>query len=314
MAYVYRHIRLDKNVPFYIGMSKNDDDYVRAYTKNGRHKHWGNIVSKTEYEVEILIDNASYEEAISCEIFFIKLYGRKDLKTGTLCNKTDGGEGTKNPSEEFRKKISELKKGNTYMKGKKLPESAKQTLSQKGKLRPPPILSQEAKNKIGIAHKGKKLSAQHKKQLSDFRKGKPAHNKGKPMPIHQYEWMLKNAVKKKVAKYTIGGIFLNSYESVNLAAKSHSIGQGNITNACNKRIMYGGYLWRYFDDRPSDKIDSHKLRITPVIQLTMEGIFVAEYPNAMQAAKTNGWDKTTILRASKRENNTAYNFKWHKKL
>lgn len=38
---------------------------------------------------------------------FIKMYGRKDLNTGTLCNMTDGGDGMNQPSEEGRKRMSE---------------------------------------------------------------------------------------------------------------------------------------------------------------------------------------------------------------
>ena len=35
MAILYRHIRLDKNVPFYIGIGK---DIKRAYSKSNRNK------------------------------------------------------------------------------------------------------------------------------------------------------------------------------------------------------------------------------------------------------------------------------------
>lgn len=40
MAYLYRHIRLDKNQPFYIGISNVDDDYKRAYKRSCRNKYW----------------------------------------------------------------------------------------------------------------------------------------------------------------------------------------------------------------------------------------------------------------------------------
>lgn len=96
MAYVYRHIRLDINKPFYIGISvdNNNYSYNRAYEKNRRNKIWNYIASKCDIEVEILIDNISYEEAKLKEKEFIKLYGRIDNKTGILSNLTDGGDGT----------------------------------------------------------------------------------------------------------------------------------------------------------------------------------------------------------------------------
>lgn len=95
--YVYRHIRIDKNEPFYIGIG-NKLRYARAYEKHPskRNEIWNKIVSKTAYDVEILFDNISKEEASIKEIEFIKLYGRKDINTGILCNMTDGGDGISN--------------------------------------------------------------------------------------------------------------------------------------------------------------------------------------------------------------------------
>jgi hypothetical protein len=92
MAYVYRHIRLDTNQPFYIGIS-SDTNYKRAYTKSRRNAHWRNIIQKTKYEVKILLDDLTWEQACEKEMEFIALYGRTDLNTGILCNKTLGGEG-----------------------------------------------------------------------------------------------------------------------------------------------------------------------------------------------------------------------------
>lgn len=93
MAYIYRHIRFDKNEPFYIGIG-SDFKYKRAYDKKSRNRHWNNIVSNTDYKIDILIDNISWEEACEKEKEFIALYGRRDLGLGTLVNLTDGGEGS----------------------------------------------------------------------------------------------------------------------------------------------------------------------------------------------------------------------------
>jgi hypothetical protein len=110
MAYVYRHIRLDKNEPFYIGIS-NDMSQRRSREKTRRSKLWNRIVDKTDFDVEILFDDIPYHEAKSKEIEFIKLYGRIDLGNGTLANLTNGGDGTINPSQETRDKISKVNKG-----------------------------------------------------------------------------------------------------------------------------------------------------------------------------------------------------------
>ena len=110
MAYVYRHIRLDKNEPFYIGIS-NDMSHRRSREKTRRSTLWNRIVDKTDFDVEILFDDIPYHEAKSKEIEFIKLYGRIDLGNGTLSNLTNGGDGTLNPSQETRDKISKVNKG-----------------------------------------------------------------------------------------------------------------------------------------------------------------------------------------------------------
>ena len=110
MAYLYRHIRLDKNEPFYIGIG-SDMTNKRANERARRSELWKKIVAKSDYEIEILFDDITYDEAKLKEIEFIKLYGRIDLNNGTLANLTDGGDGTINPSQESRLKMSQIHKG-----------------------------------------------------------------------------------------------------------------------------------------------------------------------------------------------------------
>ena len=98
--YLYRHIRLDNNEPFYIGIGKkfspdkiwkHNTEYARAYEKSKRSKFWKNIVSKTDYKVEILLESNDKEFICQKEIEFIKLYGRRFNNTGTLVNFDEGG-------------------------------------------------------------------------------------------------------------------------------------------------------------------------------------------------------------------------------
>jgi hypothetical protein len=114
-CYLYRHIRLDKNEPFYIGIGK-ELTYGRAYDKSERSKYWKNITSSTNYKVEIMLENLSWEEACKKEKEFIQLYGRKDLEQGTLCNFTSGGEGAYGRllSKESKQKISKSVSGSKH--------------------------------------------------------------------------------------------------------------------------------------------------------------------------------------------------------
>jgi hypothetical protein len=86
---LYRHIRLDKNEVFYIGIGNQK----RPYSKFSRNRIWKFITQKSDYRVDIVLENLTYEEACEKEKEFIKLYGRKDLGLGSLVNLTDGGTG-----------------------------------------------------------------------------------------------------------------------------------------------------------------------------------------------------------------------------
>lgn len=112
--YLYRHTRIDKGDPFYIGVGTKKDrqftlhtaEYDRAYKRHKENNIWCKIVDKTQYEVEILIESDDYYFIKQKEIEFIKLYGRIDLDTGILSNMTDGGDGIVNLSEETKRRMS----------------------------------------------------------------------------------------------------------------------------------------------------------------------------------------------------------------
>jgi len=178
MAIVYRHIRIDKNEPFYIGKGKS---LYRAYSKFGRNSHWQNIVNKTDYRVEIMFDNLTMEQAAEKEIEFIKLYGRIGFG-GSLCNLTDGGDGKEGffCSEQTKIKISESNKGkvrskkvreamSVRLKGTTLSEDVrlKMVKSRTGLKR-----SEETKLKMSKSRKGKRLSDETRLKMSESKKGR----------------------------------------------------------------------------------------------------------------------------------------------
>ena len=162
MPYVYRYIRLDNNTVFYIGIG-SDNRYNRANEKKSRSLHWKNIVKKTDYEVEILFEHEDYNFIKEKEVEFISLYGRNDLGLGTLCNKTNGGDGCLGliHTDEAKLKMS------IPNKGKIISEEQKKKVSEfhKGK-----VLTDEHKLKISLAHKGKKQkphTEEHKQKIKD---------------------------------------------------------------------------------------------------------------------------------------------------
>lgn len=189
MAYLYRHIRLDKNEPFYIGIG-SDSNYKRANINKGRNIFWQRIVDKTDYEVEIILDDLTWEEACKKEMEFISLYGRSNTKKGSLCNLTDGGEGQVGVifSEEQRKKLSEKYKGekNPFY-GKKHSTNIIEKLKKLAQNRSP-----EVNKKIALANSKNVVPEERKIRISNSTKGEKNHFYGKK---HTEETRLKISKK-----------------------------------------------------------------------------------------------------------------------
>lgn len=70
--YVYQHVRLDTNTPFYVGKGKRGTN--RSKSKRSRNDYWHNIVKKHGYTIEIIEENLTENQAFQKEIELIALY------------------------------------------------------------------------------------------------------------------------------------------------------------------------------------------------------------------------------------------------
>lgn len=101
MHYLYRHIRLDTNQVFYIGLgtkTRQDmfltvkSEFYRAYDFKKRNIVWKRIAAKTDIRVEILFESDNLSFIQQKEKEFISMYGRLVDQTGLLANLAEGGD------------------------------------------------------------------------------------------------------------------------------------------------------------------------------------------------------------------------------
>lgn len=211
MSYLYRHIRLDNNVPFYIGIGKNDNDqFKRAYSTKNRNVHWNNIVNLTPYTVQIILSDLTWEEACEKEIEFIKLY-KKISQKGTLCNIADGGNGGF-LGEEINAKRS------------------KSLIGHK--------LSEKTKEKIKIKALGRKTSEETRKKMSITHK---KNKTGNWLEVKGH----KNGRAFKVFQYSIEGDFIKEWDCAKYAIDFYNLNKTSITDCLNGRQKTaGGFVWQ----------------------------------------------------------------------
>jgi hypothetical protein len=253
MHYLYRHIRLDINQPFYIGIGTMTNKkfktiksrYSRANSKTQRSKYWNSIIDKTNYEVEILLESDDYEFIKQKEIEFIKLYGRVDNKTGILCNLTDGGDGALGC---ICSKESSIKKSIN---------SKKSLLGKKGKYHPAakPIYQYNLEGAfikkwdsiIDTGFKCLKPKSSSKNGNYFFGRGYLwSHNFN--LIIDKYKKFDYVTHKKEIEMFDLNNNKLNTFTSVKEAAiyLNNISAKADISKAANgKRKSAVGYFWKY---------------------------------------------------------------------
>lgn len=196
--YIYRHVRKDTNEVFYIGKGTNRRGkyiYERMYAKSvGRNNWWKRIVAKCEYFAEVVMEFNCPNKCVEKEKELIVLYGRRDMKAGTLVNLTDGGDGSwgLKISEATRKKRSQNAKG---------PRSQKWINAIRA--------SRKNGGNSGVVKLGDKLPSAWCKNISEGQKGPNNYMRGRTGREHPNSRLVLNQATGAV------------YDSVTLAAAAY---------------------------------------------------------------------------------------------
>jgi len=164
MYYTYAYLREDKT-PYYIGKGSGK----RVYSKIR------SVSIPPKDRILILKKDLTEDEAFQHEKYMIAVFGRKDLGTGILHNKTDGGEGVSGHiyTEEQKQKITQSKLGknfgivgeNHHMYGKTHTPEARKKMSEKVSGEKHPMYGKKGKehHSYGYRH-----TEEARKQMSEI--------------------------------------------------------------------------------------------------------------------------------------------------
>ena len=245
-------IRNLHNGKVYVGQSVNIERRFRNHKSR---------TFSTDYETPLYkafqkygIENFSFEILEECtkeeldekEMFYIAKYKSTQKEFGY--NMTEGGKGYSGThTEEHTRKVADAQRGkpkpsptaetlakrSASLRGLKKPKSFSEKMSiiHKGKM-----ISEEQRQKISQALKGRKLSAEHIEKL----KGKHTQH------TEETRQKISDKISKAILQYDKSGAFIKEYKNAREASAETGANFTSISSCCNGRVKSaGGYVWKF---------------------------------------------------------------------
>lgn len=255
-VYIYYDPRKTPAEPIYVGKGHGDrmTIHINRQCYNPILRRKVNKIRSLGLEpvLEKFAENMSNEDACKLEMELIAKYGRLHLKTGTLCNLTEGGEGTVG----YKHRPETLELYSQQRKGKKQTPAQyaancnrvisdetrqKQSIASKGHSRH----TNEQLDKIRTIRLGSKHSDETRELMSEQRKGKKqtpaqyAANCNRDM-----SWKM-----KKIKCLNNGKIYDNCRSIMIDLNLTNKAAQGGISStARGEKKHYKGYQFIYVDN------------------------------------------------------------------
>jgi len=134
------------------------------------------------------------------------------------------------------------------------------------------------------------------------------------------QWMTQHdntskSSSKPVLQLSLDGEIIREWDSTMHAYRVGGFRHDCISKVCiGERSTTGDYVWVYssdYDEHKDYKTQSRIQRLsTPVLQLTLEGVFIKEWASMSQAERISGFDSGHISKVCKGKANTHKGFKW----
>jgi len=325
--YLYRHIRKDTGMPFYIGIGQKEgvnrcritSEYRRAFVHFTRNPLWKNIYKKTEIEVEILLESDNKAFIQSKEVEFVSLYGRQDNGTGILSNMTNGG-------DYYPLKIPDSKHGRNYMPLEKRREVTKSVYRPPLGTNPKNIYVYCAYtgNLIGKYEQQKKCAKELGVHITTIIKAIKNRKVSVGYLFSEYDYgqylnpdtyLPKKTNTKSVQKLDVYSFeVLDTYESLIDAQKKTGICNSNIFSAIKNGHICRGFYWK-IDNNDAFTPSNTRRRYTAINKIDIKTKeVICTYTSIKEAALLNGIKSTSNIGMSIKLQKPRAGYLWAKKI